>query len=459
MKTRHLFFLSSLLIFFSCSPNHPKSESNAPVVEQPKIKEPLKIGEVISSVACGNDGSQSYALYLPKTYSDSVKFPVIIFFDPHASGSYPVGIYKSLADQFGYILMGSNNSKNGLQFDQSNAIVNSLMVEAAANYSSDKKGISLAGFSGGSKVALVAAANHPELLSVIYCGAAIPFDNIQQFPPALGFAGGRDLNYTEVMLSGPTLDSKKIVHDIIQWKGKHEWPDSLSFEDAFYWCSFTAMRNKTIGIDHALIKTFLQKKNKLIASGRTGLRQHDLYSHVVTFLRELADVSVYQLKLDALTQSGSYRKEMQKQQNILQTESILKQNYAQCFNTKDLNWWKEEIARMRSLKTGEQEMMYERLLGYLSLAAFSYSNNAIRQNNFSAAQQFLAIYQFADPGNPEQSFLTACMYARQGDGEKAVAALEEAIQLGLKDKSKIETEESFSSLHSNDAFNKLLSRL
>ncbi len=460
MRTQQLLFFFLTLTIFSCSTKSQKTETAAPpVTEQPKVTQELKAGEITPTVFCDNDASQSYSLYLPKNYTDALKFPVIIFFDPHGSGSYPVGLFRSLADQFGYILMGSYNAKNGLQFDQTNIIVNSLIAEAGTKYSSDKKRISLAGFSGGSKVALVGASNHPELLSVIYCGAAIPFDNIHQLPPALGFAGVRDMNFTEVMASGPVLEAKKINHALIEWKGKHEWPDSLSFEDAFYWCDFNAMRNKLLATDNNLVKNYLQKKNKLIAASKNSLTQYDQFNQLIAFLQGVVDVSSYRQKLTSLMNGDSYKKELQKQQGNFQMESNLKQNYMECFQSKDLNWWRDEISRMRNLKAGEQEMMYQRLLGYLSLASYSYSNNAIRQNNFSAAQQFLAIYKLADPENSEQPFLTACMYARQGDQGKAIAALKEAVQLGLKDKGKVESEESFNSLRGNTEFNKLLSGL
>ncbi len=460
MKRNSIFILLQVFIFFSCSSSHPKPETTtAPVVEQqPEVTEELKKGELILSVVCSQDASQSYSLYLPKNYSDSIKFPVLIFFDPHGSGSYPLGLYKSLAEEFGYILMGSNNSKNGLQFDQTNIIASRLINEAQLKFSIDKKRISLAGFSGGAKVALVAAANVPELCSVIYCGASIAFETINQLPPALGFAGEKDLNYTEVMFSGNTLEQKNISHCIVEWKGKHEWSDSLTFEDAFYWCSFNSMKQKTIPVNKELIKTFLQQKNKSLASNKNALTQSGIYNEIIAFLKSLSDISVYQSKLTTLTKSDSYKKEKLKEQNALQTESNMKQNYVQCFESKDLNWWKNEIARMRNIK-GEQEMMYQRLLAYLSLAGYSYSNNAVKQNNFSGAQQFLGIYKLADPENSEQPFLLACMYARQGDQEKAIASLEDALKLGLKDKTKIESEESFSNLHSNPGFNNLLSKL
>ncbi len=459
IKKRHLVFFFFLFTIFSCTSNHPEKEVEVPAVEKPKIAVPLKTGEVISSVTSLQDASQSYALYLPKNYNDSLKFSVIIFFDPHGSGSYPLSKYNLLAEQFGYILMGSNNSKNGLQFEQTNAIANNLLNEAASRYSVDQKRISFVGFSGGAKVALMNAASQTGLSSVIYCGATIPFDNIQQLPPALGFAGEGDLNYTEVMASGSTLTEKKIVHVIIEWKGKHEWPDSVSFEDAFFWCGFNAMRNKTVPVDQQLIRQYLGKKNKLLAGNQNVLVQYNIYNQMIAFLKDLAAVSFYQLKIDAIVKTNSFRKEIQRKQNILQTESNLKQNYVQCFESKDENWWRSEIARMRKIKTGDQEKMYQRLLGYLSLASYSYSNNAIKQNNFPAARQFLAIYKLSDPENSEQPFLAACLYAREGDQQKAVASLQEALQLGFKDKNKIETEESFNSLRSNPEFNKLLGQL
>jgi hypothetical protein len=461
MKGHSLLFIFLLVfVVFSCSSNHPKPGTTvSPAAEQqPPVKEKLKKGEVYPSVVCEQDPSQAYSLYLPKNYSDSVKFPVVIFFDPHGSGAFPVGLYKSLADRFGYVLMGSNNSKNGLQFDQTNVIANSLISESVSKFSGYKRNISLAGFSGGAKVALIAAANNPDLCSVIYCGASIPFENVNQLPPALGFAGEKDMNYTEVLFSAPSLDQKKIMNAVVEWKGKHEWSDSSTFEDAFYWIGFNLMRNKMMPVNKEIIEKFLQRKNKELSASKNKLTQSGIYKEIITFLQPLADVSLYAGKLSSLTQAASYRKEKQQQENTLLTERNMKQNYSQCFESKDLNWWQDEIKRMRNIK-GEQEMMYQRLLAYLSLAGYSYSNNAVKQNNFSAAQQFLSVYKLADPENSEQPFLLACMYARQGDQQKALAALEEALNLGLKDKAKIESEESFNNLRSNPGFNNLLSRL
>jgi len=66
---------------------------------------------------------------------------------------------------------------------------------------------------------------------------------------------------------------------------------------------------------------------------------------------------------------------------------------------KDLDWWKKEIANLNSKK--KTDPMFERLLGFVSLACYSISNNALQQNNWEIAGKILAIYQLADPGNTD----------------------------------------------------------
>src|SRR6266404_2597304 len=69
-------------------------------------------GKVIDSVICKADPAQSYALYIPSK-GNATALPVIYFFDPHGSGALPLNKYRSLAEAYGFILAGSNNSKNG----------------------------------------------------------------------------------------------------------------------------------------------------------------------------------------------------------------------------------------------------------------------------------------------------------------------------------------------------------
>lgn len=83
----------------------------------------------------------------------------------------------------------------------------------------------------------------------------------------------------------------------------------------------------------------------------------------------------------------------------------------QAFQTKDLSWWKNEIAKLNAKK--KSELMCERLLGFISLACYSYSNNALQQNNLLQAEHILAIYALADPGNKDCAAFAAELKRRK----------------------------------------------
>src|SRR5437667_11029870 len=77
-------------------------------------------GTVHASVTIAADPSNSYALYLPSSYSPAKRWPVLLIFDPFARGEVSVKLFDAAAEQSGFIVVGSNNSRNFL--DPSNAI-------------------------------------------------------------------------------------------------------------------------------------------------------------------------------------------------------------------------------------------------------------------------------------------------------------------------------------------------
>src|SRR3954463_3577923 len=70
-------------------------------------------GKISDDVKCLAEPSQSYALYLPSNYTPERPWPVILAFDPGARGRVPVERYQVAAETYGYIVAGSNQSRNG----------------------------------------------------------------------------------------------------------------------------------------------------------------------------------------------------------------------------------------------------------------------------------------------------------------------------------------------------------
>ena len=331
----------ALLGFFTSCNQHSNSTpppEPAPAVPVTYPKDNFKVGEVIPSIPLHMDAAESFALYLPKGYTDTSKLPAIIFFDPHGDGTVPLNLYHDLADEYHYVLIGSNTSRNGIPLDQTQAIAVNLFSESKSRISINPSKITYCGFSGGAKVALLSGASNPEIANIIYAGAKVDITPNHTIA-LLGFAGLRDMNYSDlVMFERETLAKLPFKHYLIEWKGKHEFPTADVFRDAFIFLNTGTVEN-------------YNKKQVTITSDQ------------------------------------------------LKAEQDKKNEYIKAFQGQDLAWWKKEIADLNSKK--KTNIMDERLLGFLSLACYSIGGGQLQENNLDVAEKILSIYKLADPENKD----------------------------------------------------------
>src|SRR5258706_4916806 len=129
--------ISLLLLFFctiACANNSDEAVNNAnekkiEIATNLTAKDSFEAGRIISPVFCTTDPGQSYAIYIP-VKGNSEPLPVVYFFDPHGNGSLPLAKYKTLADLYNLILVGSNNSKNGNDWSMAENIWNNLFNDS-----------------------------------------------------------------------------------------------------------------------------------------------------------------------------------------------------------------------------------------------------------------------------------------------------------------------------------------
>ena len=322
------------------------------------------------------------AIYLPTTYVSKAKFPVMFFFDPHGSGAFAIEKYINLAEEYHCILIGSNDSKNGMDLNESYNIASELLNDATKIFSIDEQQIVFCGFSGGSKVAINAALQLQNVSKVVYCGAALPIQNCNHSLQMLGFAGIRDMNYSQMVQFAISPLPSTIKNYSVEWYGKHEWPDAATFETAFYF-----LNNE---IDKIPVAKFGDDKVKMI-----------------------------------------------------QDEQRIQQQYIEGLHNYDVNYWAREILKLNNQKLGDKTGTTDRLLSYISLACYSLSNQMLQQNLFDQAGKILTIYKMADPTNSDCDFLQAELYAKENNPSKVYNTLRMAVQNGLKDFNKIENEPIF----------------
>lgn len=459
---RLLITLTVFTVASSCSSKQvkqPASTTHTAVAAAAIPIETFPVDTVIRRIVCKNDSTLSFALYLPPSYSSSSRFPVICFFDPHGDGSLPVSKYHLLARQFGYILIGSNNTRNGLSLTQTDNIAATLDTDIRSRISADDMRYTWAGFSGGAKVALSYAYLQQKLSNVIYAGAIQPMPQPVPQVAMLGFAGVNDMNYTDLLIFDQWLSAANLSHFLIEWNGKHEWPDTAAFRDAFFWTSFQGMRNHQQQADASLIQQFMNNTEKEIAKTKDPLVAAMQLNKAIAFLNGVTSIENYRLQLDALTEDRRYQEAMQKKLEEVKLESTLKQAYYTALQDKDLEWWKKETEKMNAVTDQGLTAMNHRLLGFISLACYSLSGSYIAHHQWAPAEKTLAVYKLADPKNADQPFLEACYFARLDQNKNAINALKRCVELGWKDPGKIQHEPALHSLQKEPEFITLLAKL
>ena len=440
-----------------------KDSSSLPVVTNNQIiNDSFKTGKIYTKVVCKTDASQSYALYIPAQYK-SITLPVIIFFDPHADGELPLKKYKLLADAFGFIMIGSNSSKNGNDWPITENIWNNLFDDIRSKIKFDDDRIYTCGFSGGAKVASYTALHHPEIKAVIAGGAGLPDDvTAGNFNFCFtGIAGKGDMNMTDLVALNSELDQTSTRHHLILFDGKHEWSPSRIMNIAFTGLQLDAMFNKLVPKNDSLINKYADSSNKRFNAdikANNLLRAEEECRLSISMLNGLSDAVNQFTQKDASIINGTvYKLQLQQQQKLFSIEQNKKAEYQQRFQQLDMQYWANTISSLQTkskAKTAEGEM-YQRLLAYLSLAFYSISNQLINNNQNQPAQYFDALYKVVDSTNTEAWYFSAILNIRGNSVEAAKNDLLKAASLGFNDASRMKQQPEFQQYAARLNFNEI----
>lgn len=466
-----LILLTFLLTFFSCSSESGKKKV-ADSAEHKKIdvkEEVFNRGQVIDNVTCKANTSQHYALYLPSGYMKDTLYPVIFAFDPQGTGKLPVSKYKELAEKYNFILVGSNNSKNGTSWADAQKIADQFFNDVRTRFHVNTQRIYTLGFSGGARIANGLALNNGTITGVICCGAATPAA-VSANPRSnyffMGIAGNEDFNYTEIKKYDKVdLAGHHIKHGMLIFDGKHEWPPIPTMDEAFWWMELNEMRkntvpkkdttiNKNIQLSTTQLQTYLNKKQMLAA--------YECCRKTINFYEGLGDLTLFFNTYQNLQSNKEIDLALQKEEASWAQEETLKKKYMEAVQSNDANWWKKDIAALNSkIKNSpkDEALVYKRVLSFLSLMMYLQTTQFMQQKNIAAADYFSKLYLLVDPTNSEAHYLAAELSAIQGNQADAIKFLNSAAKNGYEDKSRLEKDDSFRNMKASAAFQKVVGEM
>ncbi len=330
----------------------------------------LPAGQIIDRVTCAADSSQSYALFVPAGYTPARAWPVIFAFDPGGRGRTPVERYQAAAERYGFIVVGSNNSRNGST--EIPKILAAMTADVAERLAVDPKRVYLAGMSGGARVALQVALASKDVAGVMASSAGYPDSRVRKtLPfPIFATAGTDDFNHLEMRQLDSALTTP---HHLAIFKGGHVWLSRELALEAVEWMEVQAMKSGLKPRDEGEIDRLLAAR---MATGSTFLELRA----IVDDFQGLRDVSALATRVATLGRDKSVRAALQKdldddrrEETILRDITSMAARLASDDRLQALSQlrqaWKDLSAQAKQPIDSTERQLARRVLGALSADA------------------------------------------------------------------------------------------
>ena len=488
-----MIILAVLTLLFFSSNDSASRNFEAPAAAQ-SPKEEIAKGVVVEKVVCRADPAQSYALYLPSNYDPSRKWPILYGFDPGARGRIPVTQFKDAAEKYGWIVVGSNNSRN--QPSQSSVDAwNAITPDVAERFNVDERRAYATGFSGGARMALFFAARCNNCLAGVIAGGA-------GFPTAIvpdasmhfsifAVAGYEDFNFPEITTLDDPLTKAGIAHRIYTFEGRHEWFPPVVANEAVGWMELQAIKAGRRARNEEFIEAAWQNGLSKARSLETAKQPYEAflaYQSLVDTFSGLHNVSDAEQKVNDYKNSREVKDAIRDEQQQITRQRDLEKQFWMLVAERDrnnraesreafsqnnsadnrtepgvdasvrlsgmlANWRKESD----SADDNGKRRVARRVLSGVSVALYERGIELLEtRKNFAEA---IKTFRLATEVNPERAgpfYYLAWAYSANGDKKRALENLRTAAGKGFSDISAISENKAFDSLRSDPQFQSIV---
>jgi dienelactone hydrolase len=436
----------------------------------------LVSGQVVNVVSA-TDSTQSYSLYLPSIYAPSKRWPMIYFFDPGGHGERPVELYKDIAEKYGFIFAGSNNSRN-FSSDQA-ASVNAIWQDAHLRLAIDEHRTYVSGFSGGARVAGAMALNcsQCQIAGVVAHGAGYPSGKPNTKDHLLYYlaVGDRDFNWPEVVSVRREREDKGLPYRVRVYSGTHQWAPADVMEDAVQWFILHSMQSGDVPRRPEFIEQSfqaLQTRAEDAEKRSDPLAQLAAFRSLVSDFAGLKDVKDFEVKLELLKKSPALKKALKQEHDQIEEQFALEREISPKLrayvdgNSPDQTSLRVEIvqamARLKDRSIHEKDedkrLVYSRAFDDMHVEGIENGQQELQSRHFEKAETCFQLMAEVTDG-PWPVLLLAETHAATGKKKQAIADLQQAVRRGLNDADAIESNRQFDVLKSEPEFQKLLADL
>ena len=434
-------------------------------------------GTVVNSVSCLHDPKQSYSLYLPSHYSPDRRWPIIYAFDPFARGNVPVALYKDAAEKYGYIVVGSNNAKNGPRA-QEIAAAQAVWQDTHKRFSIDKRRVYTTGLSGGARFATVFAlyCSTCSIAGVIAHGAGYPAVTAPAANDKFVYyaaVGNADFNYPEILNLRDDKEKQGAPFKAKIYPGPHQWAPKDIVEDAMEWIELKAMQAGTEKPNPEFIhKLFDQTRAEAAQDGERGDVMAQFYAlrSLAMDFKSLEEVGEFEKQLAAMRDSKELKKARHEQERVIDLQKSLTgvtgaeiAELGRMPPDVQFRIKQQVLAALLGLRgqasKGKDHLVYTRAFNQLWIEGMERGQQQFRNKEFLGAAVYFDVMAAAAPDQIWPLLLLAETRVRQGDTKAALKAIEEAVKRGLKNARILTQDPELKPLASDPAFQRIVQGL
>ena len=324
---------------------------------------------------------------------------------------------KDAAERYGYIVLGSNNSRNGAWKIESEA-ADAMLQDAQQRFNVDLKRIYFAGFSGGARAASQLAQLCKCAAGVLLSGAGFSQHSSPQKEttfPVFSAAGLVDFNYPELIALQDKLEQAGYPRWLRVFDGQHEWAPAAVMNEAFAWFRVQAMLGKREPRDERFIGDELASA---VATAEKQSANGDLlaawrqYKQIAVTYHELADAAALRTKAEELEKSKLVQAALKSERNMfgeqerlsdqilgaLQSQENLEgpRSAAQSNVTQDIRDLRQ---RSESEKKSERAVTLKRALAGIFIGAIESGSGALEKKEYRTAERYFSAAAEARPNS------------------------------------------------------------
>jgi len=433
--------------------------------------------KIINRIPVKDALGETFQLYLPNSYNPDVLSAIVFIFDPSGNGTNGINTFRAAAEKFNYVLVCSNNTKNG-PYQQNFDITNRLFSHVFSNFNIDEKQIYAAGFSGGSRLACTVAVLTGAIQGVIACGAGFPIEMdkkpslVSQFS-YVGLVGDEDMNYQEMFNVKEWLNTFKIDNALFTYEDLHRWPPEIQINRAFMWLEIQAYNRKIRESNTKHIDEFYAEDKAYadsLSEAQPARAVMD-YERIKRHYASYKTLDVISDRIRKLKKSKAYKNDVKIRENIVneeykQSEKLLNQfrqevSYGE--SRDNFAWWQKALKKLDDQYLSSNNnftMKMGRRLQFRIWAA-AHEGSMIQRN---ARRLDRAIYcdkllTYIRPSEPYTYYRLAETYAMNNDAKNARLNLQKAVEKGFQEYSYIFGNPEFKKFKGNKKFNTFLQTL